>query len=113
MNFTSENQGKFTVIKATVNMLDGATAPDLKALFVQLNKDGVNQIILDLSTVKYCDSSGLSAILIGHRLCRDASGSFALCGLQAAVAKIISIAQLDRVFVITDSVESAMTYSPA
>lgn len=113
MNFTSENHGKFTVITATMNMLDGASAPDLKALFVQLNKDGVNQIILDLSAVKYCDSSGLSAILIGHRLCRDAGGSFALCGLQSAVAKIISIAQLDRVFVITDSVESAMAYTEA
>jgi anti-anti-sigma factor len=113
MNFTTENQGKFTVITAGANMLDGASAPELKALFVQLNKDAVNQIILDLSAVKYCDSSGLSAILIGHRLCRDAGGSFTLCGLQAAVAKIIAIAQLDRVFQITETLEDALAKTPA
>jgi len=113
MNFTTANQGKFTVITAGANMLDGASAPELKALFVQLNKDGVNQIILDLNAVKYCDSSGLSAILIGHRLCRDAGGSFTLCGLQSAVSKIISIAQLDRVFQITDNIENALAKTPA
>jgi anti-anti-sigma factor len=113
MNFKSENQGKFTVITAGANMLDGANAPELKALFVQLNKDAVNQIVLDLSNVKYCDSSGLSAILIGHRLCRDASGSFTLTGLQAAVAKIIAIAQLDKVFQITDKLETALSQTTA
>lgn len=109
MNFTTENQGKFTVITAGANMLDGTSAPELKALFVQLNKDAINHIILDLRDVKYCDSSGLSAILIGHRLCRDASGSFTLCGLQGAVHKIITIAQLDRVFHITDTLDNAVT----
>lgn len=113
MNFNSENQGKFTVITAGSTMLDGASAPELKALFVQLNKDAVNHIVLDLSAVKYCDSSGLSAILIGHRLCRDTGGSFTLCGLQTAVAKIINIAQLDRVFQITDTLETALSQTTA
>jgi anti-sigma B factor antagonist len=113
MNFTTENQGKFTVITAVANMLDGTNASELKALFVQLNKDAVNQIVLDLNNVKYCDSSGLSAILIGHRLCRDAGGSFTLAGLQAAVAKIIAIAQLDKVFQITDKLETVLSQTSA
>ena len=36
-----------------------------------INKQGERNIIVDLSTVKYCDSSGLSALLIGDRLCKE------------------------------------------
>jgi len=111
MKFTTNTSGKYTVIQAHVDMLDGASGPELKTIFVNLNKEGINQVILDLSSIKYCDSSGLSAILIGHRLCRDASGSFIICGLQNAVSKIISIAQLDRVFNIKETVDSALSYT--
>jgi anti-anti-sigma factor len=54
-------------------------------------------MILDLSESRYCDSSGLSAVLIGNRLCRDAEGSFVLTGLQPSVEKLVQISQLDKV----------------
>jgi len=107
MSFQTHSEGKFTIIQSDIDMLDGNAAPDLKALFLKLNNDGKNNIILDLSTVKYCDSTGLSAILIGHRLCRDTNGLFVLSGLQNAVAKIIQIAQLDKVFTIVENIEAA------
>jgi anti-anti-sigma factor len=56
-----------------------------------------NTIILDLSKTKYCDSSGLSAILVANRLCKDTNGTFILVGMQPNVQKMIEIAQLDRV----------------
>jgi anti-anti-sigma factor len=52
---------------------------------------------LDLSKTKYCDSSGLSAILVANRLCKDTNGTFAIVGMQPNVRKMIEIAQLDRV----------------
>lgn len=107
MSFQTHKDGKFSIIQADINMLDGSVAPDLKAIFLQLTNEGYNKIILDLNSVKYCDSSGLSSILIGHRLCRDTDGLFILCGMQSAVSKIIQIAQLDKVFSITENVEAA------
>ncbi len=107
MSFQTHKDGKFSIIQADISMLDGVVAPDLKALFVQLTNEGSNKIILDLSAVKYCDSSGLSSILIGHRLCRDTNGLFVLCGLQSDVAKIIQIAQLDKVFSIAENIDAA------
>ena len=49
---------------------------------------------MDLSKTKYCDSTGLSAILVANRLCKDTNGSFALCGLQPSVRKMIEIARI-------------------
>ena len=55
------------------------------------NRDGVSNIIVDLTKVLYCDSSGLSALLVGHRVCKDANGIFILSALQPSVEKLISL----------------------
>jgi anti-anti-sigma factor len=75
---------------------------------VFLNNNNHKNILLDLSKVKYCDSSGLSAILIGNRLCKNANGSFILFGLQENVMKLITISQLDTVLNITPTFTEAL-----
>ncbi len=73
-----------------------------------LNADELKEVFQTLTETKYCDSSGLSAILLGNRLCKDTNGHFILCGLQPAVLKVIQIAQLDKVFQITENQETAL-----
>lgn len=109
MNFTTEQIGKAILISSHVEKLDASNAPELKAQFLHLNKNGFNELIFDLSKTKYCDSSGLSAILVANRLCRDTNGSFDLCGLQANVQKMIEIAQLDKVLNISENKEIALS----
>lgn len=105
MNFTTELKGKVTIVQSNVDKLDASNAPELKAQFLHLNKGGVNEIILDLTATRYCDSSGLSAVLVANRLCKDTNGTFVLCGLQDNVRKMIEIAQLDRVLNIGETKE--------
>jgi anti-sigma B factor antagonist len=109
MNYITENLENCSVILSKVDKLDATNASELKSELVLLNKQGVNNMILDLSHTKYCDSSGLSSILIANRLCKDSSGVFILCGLQSSVSKLIAIAQLDRVLVITETREEAQS----
>ena len=107
MNFESTQNKNEAVVKTNVDKLDASNASELKAELLLLNKNGVNNIVIDLSATKYCDSSGLSAILLGNRLCKDTNGKFILCGLQPSVFKVIQIAQLDKVFLIADNKEEA------
>ena len=100
MKFSTEIRDNIATIKSHVEKLDALHAPDLKSELVQVAKEGTKHIILDLSESRYCDSSGLSAVLIGNRLCRDAEGKFVLAGVQASVEKLIQISQLDRVLTI-------------
>lgn len=109
MSFTKKDENNFSIITSNVEKLDASNASELKAEIVMINKNSVNNMIIDLSQTKYCDSSGLSAILIGNRLCKDSSGKMVVCGLQPNVAKLIQISQLDKVFTITDDLESAKT----
>lgn len=107
MNFSVENKEKYSIVTSKVEKLNATNANELKSELLLLNKNSVNNVVLDLSGSKYCDSSGLSAILNGHRWCKDSSGTFVLSGLKPSVAKMISIAQLDRVLNIVPTIEEA------
>ena len=108
MNFETNQNKNEAVVKSQVEKLDSSNASELKAELLLLNKNGINNIVIDLSKTRYCDSSGLSAVLAANRLCKDTNGKFVLCGLQDNVKKLIAIAQLDKVLVITDNQEQAL-----
>ena len=108
MNFEKETQNNYTLIRSKVDKLDTGNAPELKSELVYLNKQGVNNLIIDMSETRYCDSSGLSSILVANRLCKGADGALILTGLQDAVMKLITISQLHTVLNITSTVEEAV-----
>ena len=108
MNFTYTNKGRFTHLQINVEKLDASNANELKDLLHQLSKQSIHNLLFDFSKTKYCDSSGLSAVLQANRLCKDTNGKFALCGLQSNVQKMVEIAQLDKVLSISDSIEKGI-----
>lgn len=105
MSFQINKQDKYTVINIQSDKLDTNIAPALKSELVVLNSEGVKNIIIDLASTRYCDSSGLSAILVANRLCKNAHGIFVLTGIQEPVKKLISISQLDSILIIKSTVE--------
>jgi anti-anti-sigma factor len=108
MNFEIDKKDNYAVVKVKVEKLDSQISPSLKSELVVLNADEFKNIIIDLEETRYCDSSGLSAILVANRLCKNSGGSFVLCGLQRSVAKLISISQLDTILNITPTLAEAV-----
>ncbi|MFT4660837.1 MAG: anti-sigma B factor antagonist [Patiriisocius sp.] len=107
MNFKIENKDNYSIVASKLEKLDAQVAPDLKSELVYLNKNGVKSIIIDLSETRYCDSSGLSALLIANRMCKEQNGTFVLTGLNDPVKKLIVISQLDSVLNITHTLSEA------
>ncbi|MEI6680156.1 MAG: STAS domain-containing protein [Mariniphaga sp.] len=107
MNYTVQKEANYSCIKVVRERLDSFISPELKAEFVKLTNNGDCNIILDLAECKYCDSSGLSAILVGNRLCEDTEGTFIICNLSQGVEKMIKMAMLDSILLITAGVEEA------
>ncbi len=110
MHFTLDKNEKYVVVKLHEQKLNTLIAAELKSELLLLNTQGYNNIILDLSESIYCDSSGLSAILVGNRLCRNSNGSFVISGLSETVKKLIQISQLDKVLNITVDALEAVDY---
>ncbi len=107
MSIQSTKKEKYTLVTVDIEKLDGTKSPELKSQFVLLNNEGNKNIILDFSTVKYSDSSGLSAILVAKRLCENLGGTFVIFGLQEYVSKLITISQLDSILNITPTLKEA------
>lgn len=107
MSFTTEIEGNNAVLTLAVEKLNAANVADLKTEIVRVGNQSVNNLVIDMSKTKYCDSSGLSALLIANRMCKNTNGKFVLCGLQPNVQKLIQIAQLDKVLSITETAEEA------
>jgi anti-anti-sigma factor len=107
MEFKIDKFENHTLIKVLEEKLDTHIAPTLKSELVLVSGNGEKNIVLDLENCRYCDSSGLSAILVANRLCKNSNGIFVLAGLNDAVERLITISQLDTVLNIADTVDEA------
>ena len=108
MKFSIDKHEKYVVIKLNESKLNSLISPQLKSEFILTNTEGLRNIILDLSAVKYSDSSGLSSLLVGHRLCKNSDGSFIITGLNENINRLVTISQLENVLSIVPSVEEAI-----
>lgn len=108
MKYTIDKQEKYSLLGLHEEKMDSSIAPSLKSEMITLHAEGVKNIILDLSEVKYTDSSGLSALLVGNRIFQEEGGIFVLAGLSDHTMKLIKISQLDSVLHILPSVEEAV-----
>jgi anti-anti-sigma factor len=97
MKFSVDKQDGLVVYELLDEKLTSLNAPVLKSELVLANAEGYKNVIVDLDKVRFVDSSGLSALLIGHRLCKDEKGIFALCGLNDTIKSLIKISQLEDV----------------
>jgi len=79
MKYSVDKQEKYTLLRLDEDKLDSNIAPQLKSEMVTLHAEGVRNIVLDLSEVKYTDSSGLSALLVGNRILQGCWLATAFC----------------------------------
>ncbi|MEN9447050.1 MAG: hypothetical protein RJA25_340 [Bacteroidota bacterium] len=110
MKFSVDKQEGVVIYELLEEKLTSVNAPTLKSELVLANTEGFKNIVVDLSKVKFVDSSGLSALLTGHRLCKEEKGIFALCGINDMVKSLIKISQLEDVLHVystqTDAVDA-------
>jgi anti-sigma B factor antagonist len=110
MKFTVDKTDRYTIFKLDEENLNSFLAPNIKSEFVFYRNEGVHNLILDLSDVKYVDSSGLSAILTANRLWKD-YGCFVLTGAtHPAVKKLIEISRLQTILTLIPTVSESIDY---
>ncbi|CAH1002066.1 hypothetical protein LEM8419_02983 [Neolewinella maritima] len=110
MKFSIDKQERYSVITPDEENLNSAVAPQLKSEFVILANEGITNLILDLSNVKYVDSSGLSAILTARRLWSNL-GTFVVTGVtHSAVKRLVEISKVDTVLTILPTKSEAVDF---
>ena len=108
MKYTIDKQEKYSLLRLHEDKLDSSVAPGLKSELITLHAEGVRNIVLDMAEVRYTDSSGLSALLVGNRIVQEDGGIFVLASLSDHTLKLIKISQLDSVLNILPTAEEAI-----
>ena len=110
MKFAIDKRDRFCVLKIDEEKLLSNFAPQLKSELVMLHTEGFKNIILDLSMVQFVDSSGLSALLVGNRLSKEAGGTFVLTNLNTHIQKLVKISQLESILNIVPSLSESIDF---
>lgn len=107
MHFSVEQDDSIVIFTLREPRFDAHVAGDVKAEFLIICQPDVEALIVNLSEVEYCDSTGLSALLLAHRQMREHGAPVILVGVQPAVLNLLKISQLDRMYPMFDTVEDA------
>ncbi len=109
VNYELKREGDLAVFKLNEPRFDASIAGFVKGEFtILLSTEGIKKLVVDLSDVEYCDSSGLSAILLAYRLLQANEGFIRLAGLRKSVKTLIEISQLSRILPVSETAEEAV-----
>ncbi|GIJ76801.1 anti-anti-sigma factor [Micromonospora phaseoli] len=84
--------------------LDFDSAPELLDAVAELRRDGYHELIIDLTGVGLCDSSGLSAFVVAHR---GGTAPLQLVGLNATVRQLLDRTGLAELLQLASTAENA------
>ena len=85
------------VVVAVAGELDAYTAPKLRQAVVEALAGRTDRLVMDLSSVRFIDSTGLG-VLLGVRRRLPAPGQLRLVVTSVSVARLLSITGLHNVF---------------
>lgn len=108
-NYELKKIGDIAIFKLNEKRFDASIAGFVKGEFtILLHTEDVKKLVIDLRDVDYCDSSGLSAILLAFRILQANEGQIRLAAPTKNVKTLIEISQLDRVLTIYETVDEAV-----
>ena len=99
------DRGVKIVVSGEVDMRNSAGVRDELLMAVEQKAP---LVIVDLSEVKYIDSSGLATLVECLQNMADYGGKLVLIGASKSAKDVFSIARLDKVFSFCDSEEEAL-----
>lgn len=92
---------------ALTGELDFRTAPQLHAALQALELGPDRGLVIDLDGLTFCDSSGITAVLVARRLADAAGARLALAAVPGRVARTFELVGLDQVFTIHPTAAAA------
>ncbi|MFO7253041.1 MAG: STAS domain-containing protein [Actinomycetes bacterium] len=95
-------------VMSIVGEIDLYTAPRLQAEFARLLENGPSRVVIDMSGVEFCDSTGMNVLLSALKRLRERGGGLEVAAPRPAVRKILQVTGLDSVFVVHDQVPAEL-----
>jgi len=104
---SSTRTEKGTTIVDVVGQIDLGSSPALRKTLLESLK-GTQSVAINLSAVKYIDSSGIASLLEVFKEARNSGKRLVLFGLTGAVLQVLQLTRLTGVFEIHETEDQAL-----
>jgi anti-sigma B factor antagonist len=106
VNHSVRDEGNVTVVELEGDV-DVSGAPMLRDLLAGLIVAPGARVLLDLSHVKFIDSSGVGILVTAHRKAAESGTAFGLASPSGTVARVFELTRTNRLLEIFPTVEEA------
>jgi len=108
MNIATRQQGTTTVVDVNGD-IDLYNSPEVRKIVLEeLKEKKVPRLVVNLSGVRYIDSSGVASLVEGLKVARTLMSRFILYGLSPAAREVLELSRLIRVFEVYTTEEEAI-----
>jgi anti-sigma B factor antagonist len=98
-----------TTIFDVAGDIDLANSPQVrKALLHEVRENRTPRVVMNLSKVRYIDSSGVASLVEGLKASRDLGLRFILFGLSPSAREVLQLSRLLKIFEVYDSEDQAL-----
>jgi len=89
--------------------IDLANSPTVrKALLKEIRDNRTPRVVMNLSNVRYIDSSGVASLVEGLKAARDVGTRFILFGLSTSAREVLQLSRLLKIFEVYENEEQAL-----
>lgn len=107
MQFSKTHVDQTAVIVLPGDHLDANNSKEFKADIVSY-LESEKQVLFDMSGIRFCDSSGLGAILSCLRKMNESGGDLKLFGMNKSVRALFELVRMHRIIDILNTQEEAL-----
>jgi anti-sigma B factor antagonist len=105
---SARHQDKITIFDLSGD-IDFANSTKVRdSVLREIRESHTPRVMMNLSQVRYIDSSGVASLVEGLKASRDLGSRFILFGLSTSAREVLQLSRLIKVFEIYDSEEQAM-----
>jgi anti-sigma B factor antagonist len=108
MPLSVRQDGAVTIVTVEGDLVIGEPEATFKRTIAQLLEQGQVQLLIDMTAVKFLDSSGLGALVRAMTTSQNEGGQTKLLGAGPQVRKLLQMTRLDSVFEMHDDAEKAV-----
>ncbi|GLW09110.1 anti-sigma factor antagonist [Microtetraspora sp. NBRC 13810] len=88
--------------------LDFHTTPRLRATVEEIRLEAGSELVIDLSGLTYCDSTGIPVFVAAYHRAQAAGAALAFAGLNPDLTRVFGIVGLDQILSLHPTLEAAV-----
>ena len=108
MRISARRNNKTTIFDLSGD-IDFANSPEVRqSVLREIQEIRPSRVVVNLTEVRYIDSSGVASLVEGLRASRDLGSRFIFFGLSTAAREVLQLSRLLKVFEVYDSEDEAL-----